>query len=379
MPILPRSLLQLYRHSSSFHKAPLAQASFPPAEYLNETKTKKFMPKTPRKRLLRKACLARRVGHALLFSLSLTGACLWLQARCNLFFSGFTPRKQQRGALFHAPQATFSSCYSPLAPDGPEMRHILYNLYYLAQQIGPRPAGSLAEKRAALWLAQQLRQAGYEVHFQGPIPLRQLKRQTQNVVGIKRNPYTKQRVLVGAHYDSYARPGCMGANDNASGVAVILALAPLLASHQLPYTLEIVFFGAEEACGASSLVGSSYFVQQALRAGELPAAMICVDMVGRGSHLYLWHAGPSSNKLATLFRRQAEALGLSPLCRHSSHGSDYVPFARAGIPAIWLQRLPDEANHSAGDGLGRIQAAALQETASLLWRTLLSREWSVFN
>ncbi len=335
------------------------------------------MLRSPRKRLLRKAGLARRVGHVLLFSLSLSGACLWLQARLHFSFSCFRPGKLQRGApAASPPKATFSSFHSPVPSDGPDMRHILYNLYYLAQQIGPRPAGSPAEKRAALWLAQQLQREGYAVFIQGPISFGRPGQTTQNVVGVKRNPHTKQRVLVGAHYDSYAVPGCVGANDNASGVAVTLALAHVLASQTLPYTLEIVFFGAEESSSASSLAGSSYFVRQALRTGELPSAMICVDMIGRGTRLYLWHAGRRSHTLATVFRRQAEALGLSPLCALSPHGSDHAPFARAGVPTVWLQRLPDEANHTVRDDLGRINAAALQETAWLLWRTLLSRELS---
>ena len=78
---------------------------------------------------------------------------------------------------------------------------------------------------------------------------------SQNVIAQK--PGASDAVVVlGGHFDSV--PGLSGANDNASGIAVLLAIAELLADVDLPYTLRIVPFGSEEL----GLVGSGFYAQE---------------------------------------------------------------------------------------------------------------------
>ena len=61
---------------------------------------------------------------------------------------------------------------------------------------------------------------------------------------IKGNKYPEEIVLIGAHYDSFS--GSPGANDNASGVAGVLALARLLSKLEFPRTIRFAFFANEE-------------------------------------------------------------------------------------------------------------------------------------
>jgi Zn-dependent M28 family amino/carboxypeptidase len=53
-------------------------------------------------------------------------------------------------------------------------------------------------------------------------------------------------------------------------------------------------------------------------------------------------------------------------------GSDHWPFAQAGVPAVWLQRLPDAANHTRHDLPANLDPAALAQAGQLLTHTLLS-------
>ncbi|MGJ5630899.1 M28 family peptidase [Nostoc sp. CALU 1950] len=80
-------------------------------------------------------------------------------------------------------------------------------------------------------------------------------------------------ILVGAHYDTVA--SSPGADDNASGIAVLLEVARLLGSRPTPRTLQLAFFDQEEI----GLLGSQAFVSKTARLQNLGGAIV-MDMVG---------------------------------------------------------------------------------------------------
>ncbi|MCP6761279.1 MAG: M28 family peptidase [Fischerella sp. CENA71] len=80
-------------------------------------------------------------------------------------------------------------------------------------------------------------------------------------------------ILIGAHYDTVAVSP--GADDNASGVAVVLEIARLLGSRSTPRTLQLAFFDKEEA----GLLGSQAFTAKAANLKNLDGVII-LDMVG---------------------------------------------------------------------------------------------------
>ncbi|MFN6483018.1 MULTISPECIES: M28 family peptidase [unclassified Nostoc] len=84
---------------------------------------------------------------------------------------------------------------------------------------------------------------------------------------------TAKAILVGAHYDTVALSP--GADDNATGVAVVLEVARLLGSRPTPRTLQLAFFDQEEA----GLLGSQAFVSKTARLQNLGGAIV-MDMVG---------------------------------------------------------------------------------------------------
>jgi hypothetical protein len=84
-------------------------------------------------------------------------------------------------------------------------------------------------------------------------------------------------IELGAHYDSM--PWAPGADDNASGVAVVLETARLLATRPTDKTVRFVFYAMEE----EGLVGSAAHVKQLIERQDLPEAALVLDMVGFAS------------------------------------------------------------------------------------------------
>lgn len=101
-----------------------------------------------------------------------------------------------------------------------------------------------------------------------------------NVVGQRTGIRQPDRiVIVGAHYDSVA--GSPGANDNASGVAAVLALARRFAGHHPGLTLRLAFFVNEEPpYFQTSRMGSYAYALRCRHYGEDIAAMISFDGIG---------------------------------------------------------------------------------------------------
>jgi len=86
-------------------------------------------------------------------------------------------------------------------------------------------------------------------------------------------------VVVGAHYDSV--PGSPGANDNASGVAMLLELARFLRDHHLPRTVSFVGFVNEEPpYFKTAAMGSRVYAERARKRQTQVKAMISLETVG---------------------------------------------------------------------------------------------------
>jgi Zn-dependent M28 family amino/carboxypeptidase len=150
---------------------------------------------------------------------------------------------------------------------------------HVAALEGPRHRGSgaAALEQAADYIATQLRAAGFDPErrafaFRGERHLNLLA----SLPGLDaRHP----RVLVGAHYDTV--PGTPGADDNASGVTVMLEVARRLAGQRPEATVEFAAFTLEEPQGGVAYgVGSQAFVAEARSNGVRYAGALILEMVG---------------------------------------------------------------------------------------------------
>ncbi|HLM31954.1 MAG TPA: M28 family metallopeptidase [Solirubrobacterales bacterium] len=209
-------------------------------------------------------------------------------------------------------------------------------------KLGPRPSGSPAAARAANLIARSLRAAGVdEVEVQRPYA---------NVVGTV--PGSEPGfVVVGAHYDTKdGIPGFVGANDGASGVAVLLELARTLPRPLPGPAVELVAFDAEETRGERAFEvdgtrGSRQFVDDARAGGEQGAppldqlrAMVLFDMVG-DCELAIPRERSSDAGLYDLFAEASQEITDSEAPFEGMTGpilDDHVPFLEAGIPALDL-------------------------------------------
>lgn len=131
--------------------------------------------------------------------------------------------------------------------------------------------------RAADWLAEELRASGLEVEFQD---YEIGENRYRNVVGIRRGLEGSRRVMVlGAHYDAYGE--FPGADDNASGVAVLLELARTLPPDRPQMDQYLVAFSTEEPpfFGTDDM-GSYRFAQRLREREQRVELMVALDLVG---------------------------------------------------------------------------------------------------
>lgn len=152
----------------------------------------------------------------------------------------------------------------------------------LAGDIGPRSYMDQANLNAAAeFISHRLASFGYEVAAQ---PYRVEELAVRNILAERRGTERPDQVIViGAHYDTVV--GSPGADDNASGVAVLLELARLHAKTRFRKTVRFVAFTLEEPpFFRSPLMGSRVYARSLKQRGEEVEAMLCLESVGYYSH-----------------------------------------------------------------------------------------------
>ena len=153
---------------------------------------------------------------------------------------------------------------------------------------------------------------------------------SHNVIAEKPGPVADGPVVVlGAHYDTV--PDTQGANDNGSGLAVLLAIARAVADKSFPFTLRFVTFGSEEV----GLFGSRHHVARLGDDDRIDViAMLNFDVVGSGRRVRVI----GGSELAGRVMAYGDANGIDVTAGASLEGggSDHVSFRDAGIPAVFF-------------------------------------------
>jgi len=249
--------------------------------------------------------------------------------------------------------------------------------------LGPRYPGSPGHAEIQRYLREKL--AGYgatvsEQRFEVVLSTGDTLRLT-NIIGAFR-PDARTRILLGAHYDTRPRADrerepanrskpILGANDGASGVAVLCEVARLLGASKPPVGVDIVFFDGEdygeEGRSRDYLLGSRHCASRL--AGARPSAVIVIDMVGERDARFQ-REGFSEAASAPLNARVfgiAEKLGVPNFAPGEGPSiiDDHLPFIQAGLPAIdiidfeypfWhtLDDTPDKCSSESLSAVGRV-------------------------
>ncbi len=188
--------------------------------------------------------------------------------------------------------------------------------------------------------------------------------------------WADQSVVVSAHYDhlGHGWPGVRsgnegmihpGADDNASGVAVMLELAKNL-SQNLEPKRSIVFtaFTGEE----SGLLGSRYYVKNE---NQFPARKIIgnvnLDTVGRlGDNPVVVFGAPSAKEWQFIFMGATAVTGVkTEIVSNVVNASDHVAFDEAGVPAVQLFSGTNGDYHRPSDTADKIDPAGMVKVASI--------------
>jgi Zn-dependent M28 family amino/carboxypeptidase len=263
--------------------------------------------------------------------------------------------------------------------------------------LGPRVPGTATHDSCFALLAGTLRQYAPVVEtdtflYDSPELGREVR--LLNVVARFR-PQEKTRILIGAHWDTrpwadaekdaalHRRP-ILGANDGASGVAVLLELARCLKSSRPALGVDLVLLDGEdlgtEGNPSGFFRGSQRYVE---RLGEnRPIFFILVDMVGRKNASFYWEGNSHDQapNIVDLVWNEASSMGVRsflPGVKYHVY-DDHIPFLNAGIPAIdvidfgfpeWhtLKDTPAICSPATLEGVGRV-LLSLSTRASYLSR-----------
>jgi Zn-dependent M28 family amino/carboxypeptidase len=249
----------------------------------------------------------------------------------------------------------------------------------LAGRIGPRLATGSAYRRAGRLVERRFAALGYDVRretFEVPggdswgVPVRAGR--SFNVVAEPADlDPSKPHLVLGAHLDTVAV--APGAEDNASGVAVLLELARLTAASPTRLPVVLVAFGAEEPRGPGDDMhhfGSQHHVELLSpdrRASTV--AMVSLDRVGVGRSVPVCTGPLSPGRAQRALLDTAAQVGV-PAYACENTASDHWSFEKAGVTVARIGSTSYAAYHSAADRPAVVAQAQLGRVGRLVWAWL---------
>ncbi|TDE01647.1 Zn-dependent exopeptidase M28 [Jiangella asiatica] len=251
---------------------------------------------------------------------------------------------------------------------------------HLADGIGPREGTSPGFQQAARFVVDRLTALGYQVStdpFEVPAGNSwgvdvEAGTSTNVIADPPGFDPTRPHVVVGAHLDTV--PQAPGAEDNASGVGVMLELARMASAEPPGLPVRFIAFGAEEPRGEGDALhhfGSQHYVR------ELPAAqrsavagMVSLDRVGVvADHVPVCTGGRGTTALRDALVAAAGTAQV-PVQTCENRSSDHWSFEKAELPAARLGSIPYDGYHSPGDVPAIVDPAQLDRVGRIVWAWL---------
>ena len=274
-----------------------------------------------------------------------------------------------------------------------DMRQVVE--YLASQELGGRFPATAGDTLASEFIAGKFRGMKLKPIVKGKKNIgfyhdftygKEVERTTHNIIAVlpgKDKHLKNEYIVVGSHYDHLGlggknsgsrRPDTLavhpGADDNASGDAVVLELAKHFKKIRSPRSIIFAFFGAEE----QGLVGSKAFLEwmkhEDGRRIYLPAdikgivAMVNLDMVGRMRDNALSVSGTgTSSEFKAMAEQVAEQTHLNVSCTPDGYGpSDHASFVAADIPVLFLTTGGHMEYHTPDDVPSTLNYDGMQQT-----------------
>ena len=247
--------------------------------------------------------------------------------------------------------------------------------------LGPRIPGSQPHAQAVQWIVTTLKQYGWQVDLQ---ETQLMNQPIQNIIA-KKGSGNKPWRIIGAHYDSRmladqdpnpanrTKP-VPGANDGASGVAVLLELARDLNFNLANEQVWLVFFDSEDQGdipGWDWILGSQAFVDQL---NGVPDAVVVIDMIG-DSNLDIYKEKNSNVALTDAIWQIATDLGYQQQFIHQykySMEDDHTPFLQKGMPAIDIIDFDYPYCHTISDTTDKVSTTSLKVVGDTLLKWIIT-------
>ena len=257
--------------------------------------------------------------------------------------------------------------------------NLAYDLAEEQLEFGDRSPGSEGSERISSWIETQLRENGWVVEEQ---VFQYEDTEITNIIAKRASDKNEPPILLGAHFDT--RPNAdrdtaepyepvPGANDGASGVAVLLELSRVLSQADLDVPVWLVFFDAEDSGGIDGWewsVGSAHFAQ---KLNVRPLSVVIIDMVG-DENLEIYLERNSDELLSQEIWDIASGLGYDGFIPEYKYAmiDDHLPFRQQEIPAILIIDFDYPYYHTTQDTIDKISAASLEQVGRTIQTWILS-------
>jgi glutaminyl-peptide cyclotransferase len=323
-----------------------------------------------------------------------TGRSLWLALPVGLMAAAVAVAVFPRPGL---DEVNAEMAVTPAPIDGARAYKYLKQIC----DIGPRPAGSAANAKQRKLVAAHFEKQGATVReqpFTGSDPVTHERVDMVNLIG-SWNPDRLERVVIGVHYDTRPHPDedkdpakragpFIGANDGASGVAMLMEIAHHLDKLQTPWGVDLVLFDGEELVygGGNNqtgdyFLGSKEFAKQYADGVDTRkikyrySAGLVLDMIG-DKNLNI-DREPNSIDFAPGLVKDVwnVARQLKATAFRSREGrqvnDDHIPMNNGGIPTIDLIDFDYPHWHTSEDLPDKCSAASLEQVGKVVtgWLT----------
>ena len=260
----------------------------------------------------------------------------------------------------------------PTTIDGGQLLKDLETLS--ADDMEGRLPGTRGSAKARAYILRRFKEAGIQPiggSFERPFSSRGRRRATDqdgvNIVGVVRGRRAPDRyIVITAHFDHLGvRDGQIfnGADDNASGVAAMLAVAARLTANQPEHSMVFAALDAEE----TGQNGSQAFLKDPPVARDAIVMNVNLDMVARDAKNVLFAVGTSHYPFLKAYLKD---VARPPVLLRFGHDlpnvkgeddwtrdSDHYPFHEAGIPFVYFAVEDEAEHHQATDDAGTVTKA----------------------